>query len=370
MHATFVFNKSGLDKLDLVHPIEGQEPTRVKQLATKGYNSQVDAMFDFEKRIEKIQNDKRGCYAILLHTTANIESAENVILVKSLKKGSFDTITTQNPFFRNSVKPKRNILFKDTAFQLTRSMHSQLFGMLDKSAFDQKLMERYSLNDIQKDNIYGFQQKHFEPKSVMSREQVLRLVRNVLSSMNLPWIDLYFLEDGDAAFFAVNMGEGKKFKTDEEPDDDNDPEQGVIPLEADPNDNPLLNPIDMEIPDSITINKMSLHLPETWALNQDVIVHELAHYYCFMAGLNVPFFNKRHSFDPDTFTLVFSSHGKLFCTVFAHLLMRFCYIDKVDLYNTLDVHGVSYYKIDRLDEKLLFDCVKKEFEDNPKQALV
>ena len=151
-------------------------------------------------------------------------------------------------------------------------MHSQFFGMLDKSAFDQKLLERYTLNDIQKDNIYDFQQSNFEYKSVMSRIEVVRLVRNVLSSVKLPWIDVYFMPDGDAACFKFTSSSGTKQNPDDEPEDN--PEQEVLPLENSTEDNPLLKPIDMERLESITINKLSLHLPETWALNKDTVTHE------------------------------------------------------------------------------------------------
>jgi len=367
MNATFVYNKKGFDKSELVHPREGTEPTSIKKLSTKKYESQLFAIFDFESRLEKVQNDKKGHYAILMHHSETIEAAVNVVLVTSKSKGNFDTSTHENPFYRNSIKPKRNSIFNNTTFKLNGSMHSQFFGMLDKSAFDQKLLERYTLNDIQKDNIYDFQQSNFEYKSVMSRIEVVRLVRNVLSSVKLPWIDVYFMPDGDAACFKFTSSSGTKQNPDDEPEDN--PEQEVLPLENSTEDNPLLKPIDMERLESITINKLSLHLPETWALNKDTVTHELAHYICFMLGLNVLFYNKRASLDRDLFTLIFSSHGKLFCTIFAQLLIRFCYIDKEELYTTLDKHGVSYYKVERLDEPLLYAAIKKEFEDNPQTTL-
>lgn len=367
MHATFAYNKSGFDKSELAHPLEGEEPTTIKKLSTKQYGSQTEAIFDFESRLTKVQNDKREHYAILLHTSETIEATPNVILVTSVTHGSFDAITCENPFYRNSVKPKRNTMFNETVFKLNGSMHSQFFGMLDKSAYDQKLMERYQLNDIQVDNLYEFQQQSFEYKSVMSRIEVVRLVRNILSFVKLPWIDIYFMPDGDAAYFAVEMGEGQVFKPDEEPE--GDPEQHTLTLEEAPETNPFLKPIDMEALESITINKLSLHLPETWALNRDTVIHELSHYICFMVGLNVPFYKNKDNLDRDLFTLVFSSHGKLFCTIFAQLLMRFCYIDKKQLYNTLDKHGVSYYEVDRFDESLLYNAIKKEFDENPQQEL-
>lgn len=366
MHATFAYNKSGFIKAELTHPFEGEEPTTIKKLSTKRYDSQTSAIFDFEDRLKKVQNDKRKSYAILLHASETIESAINVIVVTSLEHGNFDAVTCQNPFFTNATKPKRNMLFNDTTFKLNRTMHSQLFGMLDKSAYDQKLMERYKIDDIQVDNLYEFQLQFFEQKSVMSRIEVVRLMRNALSYVKLPWIDLYFMEKGDA-YFALSMGDGDKIKQGEPQEPD--PDQYTIPLEGDSNDNPLLKPIDMEAMESITINKLSLHIPETWAMNRDTLLHEISHYYCFMAGLNIPFYNKRSTLDRDLFTLIFSSHGKLFCTVLAQMLIQFCHVDRKQLYHNLDKHGVSYYKVARLDEPLLYSAIKKEFDDNPQQEL-
>tara|TARA_R110001583_G_scaffold85368_2_gene223689 strand:+ start:868 stop:1974 length:1107 start_codon:yes stop_codon:yes gene_type:complete len=363
MQATFVYYKAGFEKELFVHQSEGTEACPLTKLSTKSYESQLDAMTDFDARLGKVTNSKRILYTILMHTSEEIEHAERVFWVMSPAPGCFDTITVDNPFYRNSIKPKRNVSIKETTFAMNGTMHSQLFGMLEKTAYDQKLLARYQLDDIQVDNIYGFQQDNFEPISSMSRVQVVRLVRDVLSYIKLPWISIYFMPDGDAAFFKLAMSDGD----DHTPDDDyeDSAEQKVLPLDDNVSANPLLQPINMEMPEAITINKLSLHLPETWAMNKDTVLHELSHYICFMLGLNVPFYNDKTKYDNDLFTLIFSSHGKLFCTIFAQLLIKFCYLKKDALYTTLDKHGVCYYKIERLDEAALYKSIKAEFDDAP-----
>lgn len=364
MQATFVYHKAGFEKDAFLNPSEEGEKCPLKKLSTKPYPSQLEAMTDFDYRLGKVPNAKRILYTILMHTSEIIEQAEKVFWVMSPNPGNFDVVTVDNPFYRNSVKPKRSMITNETTYAINGTMHSQLFGMLDKTAYDQKLLTRYQLNDVQKDNIYGFQRGCFENISNMSRIQVMRLMKDVLSYVKLPFIDVYFMPDGDAAFFKLAMGADGELNPDEIPDDAN--EQAVLPIEVVAN-NPLLQPINMEMPEVITIDKLSLHLPETWAMNKDTVLHELSHYISFMLGLNVPFYNDKNKYDKDLFALVFSSHGKLFSTIFAQLLIKFCYIDKDDLYTTLDKHGVCYYKVDRLNEALLYKSIKKEFEDAPTQ---
>ena len=363
MQATFVYHKAGFEKGMFIHPSEEGQKCPLKKLSTKNYPSQLEAMTDFDFRLRKVSDSKRILYTILMHTCEDIEQAEKVFWVMSSAAGNFNVVTVDNPFYRNSVKPKRSTATNDTTYAMNGTMHSQLFGMLDRTAYDQKLLARYQLNDIQKDNVYGFQQDNFDYISNMSRIQVMWLIRNVLSYIKLPFIEVYFMPDGDSAFFKLNMGDDGKFSPDDEPEDGG--EQEVLPLDDDSGANPLLQPINMEMPEAITIDKLSLHLPETWAMNRDTVLHELAHYICFMLGLNVPFYNDKSKYDKDLFTLVFSSHGKLFCTIFAQLLLKFCYIEKKDLYATLDKHGVCYYKVERLDEALLYKSIKKEFDDAP-----
>ena len=360
MQATFVFHQAGINKDIFVHPSEDAEVCTLKRFATKSYPNQLEAMTDFDVRLKKVKNSKRILYSILMHTSETIEQSEKVFWVMSITPGNYDIVTVDNPFFRNAIKAKRNTSVNETTYKMNGTMHSQLFGMLDKTAYDQKLLARYQLNDVQQDNIYGFQQNNFEYKSTMSRIQVMRLIKNVVSFAKLPFIDVYFMPDGDAAFFQLSMANEGALNPDEAPEDS--AEQEVLPLEGD-GSNPLLQPVNMEMPEAITIDKLSLHLPETWAMNMSAVLHELAHYICFMLGLNVPFYNDKSKYDKDLFTLVFSSHGKLYSTIFAQLLIKFCYIEKDNLYAELDKHGVCYYKVDRLDEALLYKAIKKEFSD-------
>jgi hypothetical protein len=358
MHATFIHKKNGFSKEDLEHPQSLDEHAEIKLLSTKAYPTQSDAIFDFDNRLNKVKDEQRGRYAILMHNAELCSAAHTVILVLSESKGSFSSITGQNPFYQNAIVPKRSSINNNAAYKLNGTMHSQLLGMLDRSLFDKKLLARYELNDVQQENLYEFQHTTFGQESYMTRMEVVRLIKNTLSFVRLPWIDVYFMKDGNAAFFKLSLTDGTTLDEGNLPDE----EQPELALNTPEDDNPTLYAISDTPPEAITIDKLSVHFPESWAMNPQIILHELAHYICFMLGLNVPFYKNRSQLDPDTFTLAFSSHGKLYCTILAELFIKFMYLKREDFYLQMDKFGVCYYKIDRLDERLLYKALKEDFE--------
>jgi hypothetical protein len=183
----------------------------------------------------------------------------------------------------------------------------------------------------------------------MSVQQALSFCRNVFSYLNLGWITINFLEDGAAAFFQVEHDKLRR-KDEAHEDDEQDDVGGKRHL------------VDVhELPDKpIEMATLSLNIPVSWALNKALLLHEISHYCAFMMPSTIEFYQKRDDFDEEDFESVFSSHGKLFSSIFAHCLSRFLFIPFETVQAALNEHGVPIYPLTVFNEAQMHQFISDD----------
>lgn len=317
------------------------EPYTVIKKTT--FPSQVDAIIAFEK-LSKHKNFVET-WVLIMHSKSDFIDCENIVETSFTSTGGLTNQFIQNPMFRLKVRPQRNRRLHNS-FDPTAGRHAQLLSMLDMSGRDEGIMSEFKLNDEQKDDVYAFHDAIW-PKTnttMLTTHETVMLVRNVLSYCGIPWIQLNFIDKGESCYFSVSTDKAPKKETggpahtyrEDDHLEDISPSQDVI--------------IDME--------GLSLNLLETWGMQIDIILHELAHYITFITPIPLRFTDACTQMTQKDYAVIFSGHGILYATVLFHLLEKFHYCDRKWLRRQAVVHNIEFEYVNNLDPITLSNAIK------------
>jgi hypothetical protein len=316
-------------------------------LSKRSFNSQSAAMFSLSKLVSHpYYLANKGGVGMLLHPSVDLAETQRVELLRLTGAGKISHVTIENPFWTGLTPPKRNLKTHTLHTAVSGAMQSQLFAMLEGSGGDSRWMARYTLEDPQVDEVYHFQREILPTENCAGKDELITLMKNVLNYVKLPWIILEFKAEGKACFFSIQVKGAEAITPDK--DDGSEEELGAWSWLHDL-DNDNYETIGEKPPEPISIGGMRLVIIAEWAMNPYVLLHELAHYITFCLPTPYQLNKGEETLSFNQYEQIFSSHGTLYCSVFAHLLTKFMYVDPDWLYETLTDQKIDFFPIKRFD---------------------
>jgi hypothetical protein len=315
-------------------------------IKTLKYNKVYSALKSYKSFVcnEKVKSSDNE-YGMMIHKTPFIKQSREVQLVYTEDtSGSVIQENIANPLWNKIDGVKRNISRSgEIELQGSMALQSQLFAMLDSTSSDQKWMDRFRLKDHQQNTIYQWQDEVFNRSNDMSPIEMQRLATRVCRHARIPNVPIRFKEKGNACMFAISHSGGSSShegdKKDDKPDWSwlNTAEEDTFQTLGELNVSPR-----------IKISSMHLEMVMSWAMNNVILLHELAHYIHFLMPTPYRLNRGPYRLTFDEYEEIFAGHGSSYMAIFVRLLIDFGMYKEDALYESLDEAGIWWFPIEKL----------------------
>lgn len=332
-----------------------------KKIRVTPFKSKMKAMLQFQEFLKhpKVSNDSYQ-YGMMLHGSSHIEHVREITLIFQEESKSITQQLIANPLWSGINGTKRLLSGYGLNVECTPAMQSQLFAMLDASNKDGKWMASFGLKDHQQKAVYRWQDEFFPKINNMSPHEMQNLSANVCNVARLPHIPIHFKEAGKSCMFSISLDGGKVITVEKEEDG-----LGTWGWLTEPDKDDFQTIGELDQGNRIKISAMKLDMVMSWAMNNHILLHELAHYIQFVHPTAYRLNRGEYRLNYDQYEEIFAGHGAAYMSTFARILIDFGFYKEEAIYDSLEDNGICYFpirsiRLKDLDEGITQYCKKFE----------